>query len=135
MFCAADGSSHGVLLMSSNGMDVVLDKDTLSWRIIGGMVDLYILMGPTPGAVLEQLTRLIGRPALPPYWSLGFHQCKSASASVPNMCWYPSVWMCCVHSAVRTILFVPQIVMASSSSHCTPAEQRQLPFDHCIAES
>ena len=74
--CAADGSSHGVLLMSSNGMDVVIKDDTLSWRIIGGMVDLYILMGPTPTAVLEQLTRVIGRPALPPYWSLGFHQCK-----------------------------------------------------------
>lgn len=62
--------------MNSNGMDIVLEEDTLSWRITGGMLDLYILMGPTPGAVLEQLTRVIGRPALPPFWSLGFHQCK-----------------------------------------------------------
>lgn len=57
-------------------MDVMLEGDTLTWRVIGGMLDLYILMGPTPAAVLDQLTRVIGRPALPPYWSLGFHQCR-----------------------------------------------------------
>lgn len=57
-------------------MEVVISNDTLSWRMTGGMIDLYVLMGPTPSAVLEQLTSIIGRPALPPLWSLGFHQCK-----------------------------------------------------------
>lgn len=71
-----DGSSHGVLLLNSNAMEVAISNDTLSWRVTGGMIDLYVLMGPTPSAVLEQLTNIIGRPALPPLWSLGFHQCK-----------------------------------------------------------
>ena len=57
-------------------MEVVISEETLTWRVTGGMVDLYILLGPTPAAVLEQLTSIIGRPALPPLWSLGFHQCK-----------------------------------------------------------
>ena len=57
-------------------MEVVLGEQQLSWRTTGGVMDLYVLMGPTPAQVLDQLTRIIGRPALPPYWSLGFHQCK-----------------------------------------------------------
>ena len=63
-------------MLNSNAMEVVLTNTTLSWRMTGGMIDLYILMGPTPSAVLDQLTSIIGRPALPPLWSLGFHQCK-----------------------------------------------------------
>lgn len=36
----ADGSSWGVLFFSSNGMDVVPTEDRLSWRVIGGVIDL-----------------------------------------------------------------------------------------------
>lgn len=72
----ADGNSHGILLLNSNAMEVVITGDTLSWRMTGGVIDLYVLMGPSPAQVLEQLTGIIGRPALPPLWSLGFHQCK-----------------------------------------------------------
>ncbi|DBA69878.1 TPA: hypothetical protein ACH3X2_012378 [Trebouxia sp. C0005] len=71
-----DGSSHGILMLNSNAMEVGLTEDTLSWRMTGGIIDVYVLMGPTPSQVLQQLTAIIGRPALPPLWSLGFHQCK-----------------------------------------------------------
>lgn len=57
-------------------MDVVLGHESLSYRIVGGMVDLWVMSGPTPAAVMEQYTRVVGRPALPPFWSLGFHQCR-----------------------------------------------------------
>ncbi|DBB03399.1 TPA: hypothetical protein ACH3X3_010764 [Trebouxia sp. C0006] len=71
-----DGSSHGILMLNSNAMEVGVTEDTLSWRMTGGVIDVHVLMGPTPSQVLQQLTAIIGRPALPPLWSLGFHQCK-----------------------------------------------------------
>ena len=65
--------------MNSNGMDVVLTESAATFRVVGGVVDLYFLMGPTPLDVLNQLTRLVGRPALLPYWALGLQQSKCAS--------------------------------------------------------
>ena len=77
----ADGSAHGVLLLNSNGMDVVLGETQLTFKAVGGVIDLYVLMGPTPLAVMDQLTRLIGRPALPAYWALGLMNSKCANCT------------------------------------------------------
>jgi alpha-glucosidase (family GH31 glycosyl hydrolase) len=76
MLFSADGQAHGVLMWNSNAMDVVLHPEWVSFRLTGGIVDLFILLGPTPRDVIEQYTRLIGRPAMPPLWALGFHQSK-----------------------------------------------------------
>jgi len=61
-------------------MDVVPAADRLTYRVVGGVLDLFFLLGPSPLDVMDQLTRLVGRPALPAYWALGLMNSKRAPA-------------------------------------------------------
>ncbi|XP_040513111.1 maltase-glucoamylase, intestinal isoform X2 [Gallus gallus] len=72
-----DGNAHGVLLLNSNGMDVTFQPTpALTYRTIGGILDFYVVLGPTPEVVVQQYTELVGRPVMPPYWALGFQLCR-----------------------------------------------------------
>ncbi|CAI6349419.1 unnamed protein product [Macrosiphum euphorbiae] len=71
------GKSHGVFLLNSNAMDIVLQPTpAITYRTIGGILDFYYFMGPTPSDVISQYTDTIGTSFLPSYWALGFHLCR-----------------------------------------------------------
>ncbi|KAM3443250.1 hypothetical protein MY4824_000553 [Beauveria thailandica] len=76
--------AHGVLLLNSNGMDILIDKDHndasgqqyLEYNTLGGVLDFYFFAGPSPVDVARQYGALAGTPAMPPYWGLGYHNCR-----------------------------------------------------------
>ncbi|XP_072044428.1 lysosomal alpha-glucosidase-like [Amphiura filiformis] len=79
------GNAHGVFLLNSNAMDVVLQPSpAITYRTIGGILDFYVFLGPTPSDVIAQYTEVIGRPIMPPYWGLGFHLCRWGYMSANN---------------------------------------------------
>lgn len=58
---------------------------SLKYAIIGGVLDFHFFPGPTPDSVLDQYTDVIGKPALMPYWSLGFHQCRYGYETIEDV--------------------------------------------------
>uniref|UniRef100_A0A8C9WNQ5 Alpha glucosidase 2 n=1 Tax=Scleropages formosus TaxID=113540 RepID=A0A8C9WNQ5_SCLFO len=79
------GSAHGVFLLNSNAMDVVLQPaPAITWRTIGGILDIYIFLGPDPSSVIQQYLQVVGSPAMPPYWALGYHLCRWGYNSSDN---------------------------------------------------
>ena len=72
--------AHGVFLLNSNAMDVELkaveEPSTVTFKTTGGIIDMFLFLGPSPHDVATQYHQVIGKPAMPPYWSLGFHQCR-----------------------------------------------------------
>ncbi|CAN7938136.1 unnamed protein product, partial [Ixodes hexagonus] len=72
-----DGKSHGVFLHNSNAMEILVQPTpAATFRTIGGILDLFVFVGPTPAKVVQQFQNVVGLPAMPPYWSLGFHLCR-----------------------------------------------------------
>ena len=73
----------------------------LTYTTIGGIIDLYILTGPTVQNVIEQYWDIIGvrmlgkssilsnslcrEPTMPPFWSLGFHLCRWGYDKIENI--------------------------------------------------
>uniref|UniRef100_A0A672TRB7 Glucosidase alpha, neutral C n=1 Tax=Strigops habroptila TaxID=2489341 RepID=A0A672TRB7_STRHB len=46
------------------------------WMSESGIIDVFLLMGPTAFDVFKQFAQLTGTQALPPLFSLGYHQCR-----------------------------------------------------------
>ncbi|XP_025911777.1 neutral alpha-glucosidase AB-like [Apteryx rowi] len=46
------------------------------WMSESGIIDAFLLLGPTPGAVAAQYASLTGTQALPPLFALGYHQSR-----------------------------------------------------------
>ncbi|CAF1070902.1 unnamed protein product, partial [Didymodactylos carnosus] len=85
-----DGNAFGVLIYNSNAQDYKFseyeqDQSLLTYRTIGGILDLFFFAGPTPEAVIRQYQQLIGFPYMPPYWALGFQLCRYGYDTLENM--------------------------------------------------
>jgi alpha-glucosidase len=74
--------SHGVYLRNAHPQEVLIGEDGLTWRTIGGSIDLYFFSGPNPTEVIRQYQHVVGYPAMQQYWTLGFHQCRWGYATV-----------------------------------------------------
>ncbi|KAK2963765.1 putative Lysosomal alpha-glucosidase [Blattamonas nauphoetae] len=71
-----NGNTHGVLFYNSFPMEIELNHNFISHRAMGGKLDFYIFLGPTPIDCVQQYTDLIGKPCLVPQWTMGFHNCR-----------------------------------------------------------
>ena len=77
--------AHGIFFKNSNAMDITLQPDRVTWRTTGGILDFYILMGPSPAEVTRQYTEVIGRSRMIPYWALGFQVCRYDYPNITEM--------------------------------------------------
>eukprot|EP00112_Aurelia_sp_Birch-Aquarium-sp1_P012332 Seg2594.1 transcript_id=Seg2594.1/GoldUCD/mRNA.D3Y31 product="Lysosomal alpha-glucosidase" protein_id=Seg2594.1/GoldUCD/D3Y31 len=82
----SDTNANGVFLLNSNAIDVIIQpKPAITYRTIGGILDFFFFMGPTPNDVIQQYTDLIGKPIVPPYWGLGFNLCRWGYGTIARM--------------------------------------------------
>ena len=72
-----DGSAFGVLADTTYRTEVDLtDGSTIRFAAEGTPHPVYVLASDSPQGVLRQLADLTGTIAMPPKWSLGYHQCR-----------------------------------------------------------
>jgi alpha 1,3-glucosidase len=46
------------------------------WVSESGVLDIFLLPGPTPADIFSQYAGLTGTSVIPAYWALGYHQCR-----------------------------------------------------------
>lgn len=69
--------THGVFLRNAHPQEILLLPEGITWRTLGGTVDLYFYSGPSAEDVTTsyQLST-VGLPAMQQYWAFGYHQCR-----------------------------------------------------------
>lgn len=69
--------SHGVYLRNAHGQEVLLRPQNITWRMLGGSIDLYFFNGPSQPEVTKQYQlSAVGLPAMQQYFTFGYHQCR-----------------------------------------------------------
>ena len=74
----------GLILINTNAQDVQISTSSsssflstsLTHKTIGGIIDYYIVVAYSPEEAIKGIRKIMGFPFLPPYWSLGMHQCR-----------------------------------------------------------
>ena len=82
----SNDEAFGIYFKTGNGVEVdIAPGPTVTWRIIGGIFDIYFFTGPTAQDVISQYTEIFGRPMIPPFWSLGFQLSRWGWNTLENM--------------------------------------------------
>ncbi|KAK7999509.1 hypothetical protein PG990_012109 [Apiospora arundinis] len=69
--------THGVFQRNAHAQEIVLQEKGITWRALGGSIDLYFFEGPTQDAVSKSYQKsAIGLPAMQQLWTFGYHQCR-----------------------------------------------------------
>ena len=69
--------SHGVFQRNAHPQEVLLREPNITWRALGGGIDLYFYEGPTQDEITKAYQKsAVGLPAMQQYWTLGYHQCR-----------------------------------------------------------
>jgi alpha-glucosidase (family GH31 glycosyl hydrolase) len=78
-----------VYLRNSNGMDMVVNNsEILTYRIVGGLLDLNFFLGDSyPETAVQMYHDYLGGWILHPLWSYGFHQCRWGYVDINNLTW------------------------------------------------
>jgi len=71
----------GVFMRNSNAMlfsfwNTLNNGTFINYKMIGGIIDLYIFHASDPEYILRKYHNFIGLPYLPPVWGMGFHQAR-----------------------------------------------------------
>ena len=68
----------GIYFRNTNAMSPIIrytddNKSILSYISTGGTIEIYFMFKGTAKQIISQYQNLIGKPSLPPMWSLGWH--------------------------------------------------------------
>ncbi len=72
------GKAHGIFFDNTfkTVFDMKSSDETYSFSAEGGVINYYVLAGPSPKDVIKQYSYLTGRMPLPPKWAIGYHQSR-----------------------------------------------------------
>lgn len=69
--------THGVFNRNAHAQEILLRESNITWRALGGTVDLYFYDGPSQAAITKSYQKsAVGLPAMQQLWAFGFHQCR-----------------------------------------------------------
>ena len=74
-----DNKFIGMLFYNSNPQQFYIEfsksgKSVVTYRTIGGILDIYFFTADSADNIIMKYNELIGKPILPPFWALGYHQ-------------------------------------------------------------
>jgi len=87
IMCVDEGNVFGIYYHNSNAQEGQFSPNpAFTWRSVGGIFDLTFIFADTPEELVQKYTsEVIGRPFLPPLWSLGFQLSRWGYNSLEKM--------------------------------------------------